>query len=95
MFEVEIPYRIVRTPTLEVAYKVSGPTDGPPVILLYAWPSDPHDYDDDLRALVEARRRVYVRWLRGLAPPGFSNPRRCARGNKRHSELTCTTFWTR
>jgi hypothetical protein len=30
-----------------------------------------------------------------LAPPGFSNPQRRARADKRPWERTCATFWTR
>ena len=30
--------KTLRTPTLEIAYHESGPTDGPPVILLHGWP---------------------------------------------------------
>jgi pimeloyl-ACP methyl ester carboxylesterase len=68
---METPYQIVRTPILAIAYKVSGPTDGLPVILLHGWPSDPHDYDNVLPALVEAHCRVYVPWLRGFGPTRF------------------------
>jgi pimeloyl-ACP methyl ester carboxylesterase len=56
---------------LAIGYKVSGPTDGLAVILLHGWPSDPHDYDDVLPALVEARCRVYMPWLRGFGPTRF------------------------
>jgi pimeloyl-ACP methyl ester carboxylesterase len=70
-FEMDIQYRTVRTPTLKIAYKVNGPTDGMPVILLHGWPSDPHDYDDVKPALVEARCRVYMPWLRGFGPTRF------------------------
>jgi pimeloyl-ACP methyl ester carboxylesterase len=68
---METAYEIVHTPTLSIAYKVSGPADGLPVILLHGWPSDPHDYDDVLPTLVEARCRVYVPWLRGFGPTRF------------------------
>ena len=85
----------IRTPTLAIAYKVTGPTDGLPVILLHGWPSDPHDYDDVLPALVGAGAAFICHGYAGLALLGFSNPQRRARGNKRHWELTCATFWTR
>jgi pimeloyl-ACP methyl ester carboxylesterase len=68
---METLYQIVHTPTLAIAYKAAGPTDGLPVILLHGWPSDPHDYDDVLPALVDAGCRVYVPWLRGFGPTGF------------------------
>jgi pimeloyl-ACP methyl ester carboxylesterase len=44
--------RVVRTPTLEIAYEVSGPEDGVPVILLHGFPDDVRAYD-----LVPARPR--------------------------------------
>src|ERR1700722_9726858 len=71
---MESPHQTVRTTTLAIAYKVSGPTAGPPVILLHGWPSDPHDYDDVIPALVEAGCRVYVPWLRGFGPTRFLEP---------------------
>ena len=68
----------VRTPTLEIAYLESGPADGPPVILLHGWPSDPHDWDGVAPPLVEDGCRVLVPWLRGYGPTRFldrSTPR--------------------
>src|SRR5713101_6605953 len=56
---MEILDQRVRTPTLEIAYKVTGPVDGLPVILLHGWPSDPHDYDEVAPALGQARCRVF------------------------------------
>jgi pimeloyl-ACP methyl ester carboxylesterase len=61
----------VRTPTLEIAYRLMGPVDGPPVILLHGWPSDPHDYDAVASSLALAGRRVFVPWLRGFGPTRF------------------------
>jgi pimeloyl-ACP methyl ester carboxylesterase len=71
---MESPHQTVRTTTLAIAYKVSGPTAGPPVILLHGWPSDPHDYDEVMPALVGAGCRVYVPWLRGFGPTRFLEP---------------------
>ena len=70
--------KTVRTPTLEIAYHESGPSDGPPVILLHGWPSDPHDWDGVAPPLVEDGCRVLVPWLRGYGPTRFldrSTPR--------------------
>jgi pimeloyl-ACP methyl ester carboxylesterase len=50
--------QIVRTPTLEIAYKENGPSGDPPVILLHGWPSDPHDYDEVAPALAAEGCRV-------------------------------------
>jgi pimeloyl-ACP methyl ester carboxylesterase len=73
-FKMEIPDQRVRTPTLEIAYNVTGPVDGLPVILLHGWPSDPHDYDEVAPALVQARCRVFMPWLRGFGPTRFLEP---------------------
>lgn len=64
----------VRTPVLEVAYQESGPADGPPVILLHGWPSDPHDWDGVAPALAADGMRVLVPWLRGFGGTRFLDP---------------------
>ncbi len=61
----------VRTATLEIAYQESGPLDGPPVLLLHGWPSDPHDYDDAGPLLADGGCRVLVPWLRGFGSTHF------------------------
>lgn len=66
--------RTVRTPTLEIAYHESGPADGPPVILLHGWPSDPHDWDGVVPVLAGDGCRVLVPWLRGYGPTRFLDP---------------------
>jgi len=63
--------KTVRTPTLEIAYLESGPADGPPVILLHGWPSDPHDWDGVAPPLAAAGCRVLVPWLRGYGSTRF------------------------
>jgi pimeloyl-ACP methyl ester carboxylesterase len=64
----------IRTKLLEIAYHESGPADGPPVILLHGWPSDPHDWDAVAAALATAGSRVLVPWLRGYGPTRFLDP---------------------
>lgn len=66
--------KTVRTPTLEIAYHESGPADGPPVILLHGWPSDPHDWDGVVPVLAGDGCRVLVPWLRGYGPTRFLDP---------------------
>jgi pimeloyl-ACP methyl ester carboxylesterase len=63
--------KTVRTPVLEIAYRESGPADGPPVILLHGWPSDVHDYDGVVPPLADAGFRMLVPWLRGFGPTRF------------------------
>jgi pimeloyl-ACP methyl ester carboxylesterase len=60
-----------RTPTLEIAYHESGPSDGVPVILLHGWPSDPHDWDGVAPPLAAEGCRVLMPWLRGYGPTRF------------------------
>jgi pimeloyl-ACP methyl ester carboxylesterase len=71
---MESPDQKIRTPTLEIAYKVTGPVDGQPIVLLHGWPSDLHDYDEVAPALAAARCRVFVPWLRGFGPTRFLDP---------------------
>jgi pimeloyl-ACP methyl ester carboxylesterase len=63
--------KTITTPTLEIAYLEAGPLDGPPVILLHGWPSDPHDWDGVAPPLVAAGCRVLMPWLRGYGPTRF------------------------
>jgi pimeloyl-ACP methyl ester carboxylesterase len=66
--------KTVRTPKLEIAYQETGPVDGPPVILLHGWPSDPHDWDSVVPPLAADGCRVLVPWLRGFGPTRFLDP---------------------
>jgi pimeloyl-ACP methyl ester carboxylesterase len=66
--------KTIRTKLLEIAYNESGPADGPTVILLHGWPSDPHDWDGVAPPLAEAGCRVLVPWLRGYGPTRFLDP---------------------
>ena len=67
-------HKVTRTPALEIAYLESGPSDGPPAILLHGWPSDVHDWDAVARALAADGWRVLVPWLRGFGPTRFLDP---------------------
>lgn len=64
-------HRTARTPLLDIAYLESGPTNGPPVILLHGWPSDVHDWDGVAPTLAHEGFRVLMPWLRGLGPTRF------------------------
>ncbi len=63
--------RTVRTAILEIGYEESGPDDGPQVILLHGWPSDPRDWDHVAPVLAAEGCRVLVPWLRGYGPTRF------------------------
>src|SRR5271157_2874419 len=67
-------HKTIETPTLEIAYLEAGPADGPPVILLHGWPSDPHDWDGVAPPLAADGCRVLVPWLRGYGPTRFLDP---------------------
>ncbi|MGU3541779.1 alpha/beta fold hydrolase [Methylobacterium sp. A52T] len=56
---------------LDVAYRESGPPDGPPVILLHGFPYDVHAYGAVAPVLAKAGRRVIVPYLRGFGPTRF------------------------
>jgi pimeloyl-ACP methyl ester carboxylesterase len=62
---------LLRTTTLEIGYEESGSRQGPVVILLHGWPSDPHDWDMVASALAAEGCHVLVPWLRGYGPTRF------------------------
>ena len=64
-------FRTVHTATLEIGYEETGPAEGPPVILLHGWPSDPHDWDGVVPELAAEGCHVLVPWLRGYGPTRF------------------------
>ncbi|HVN34114.1 MAG TPA: alpha/beta hydrolase [Casimicrobiaceae bacterium] len=61
----------IDTPLLRVAYEVSGPSDGFPVVLVHGWPDDARTWDPALPALHRAGYRTYAPWLRGYGPTHF------------------------
>ena len=61
----------IRAGVLDVAYRESGPPDGPPVILLHGFPYDVHAYAAVAPVLAKAGRRVIVPYLRGYGPTRF------------------------
>jgi pimeloyl-ACP methyl ester carboxylesterase len=61
----------IQTPTLDVAYEESGPTDGPPVFLLHGFPYDPRSFDDVVSSLVDDGCRTLVPYLRGYGTTRF------------------------
>jgi pimeloyl-ACP methyl ester carboxylesterase len=68
----------VTTAALEVAYEVSGPAAGRPVIALHGWPDDPRAWEDCLEPLHREGCRVYRPYLRGFGLTRFrdeSTPR--------------------
>lgn len=64
----------IRTSSLEIAYEVTGPPSGIPIVLLHGWPSDAHDYDRVARVLSITGCRVMVPWLRGFGATRFLDP---------------------
>jgi pimeloyl-ACP methyl ester carboxylesterase len=64
-------FRTVHTATLEIGYEESGRADGPAIILLHGWPSDPRDWDAITAVLAAEGCRVLVPWLRGYGPTRF------------------------
>jgi pimeloyl-ACP methyl ester carboxylesterase len=64
-------HRLVRTPSLEIAYEQSGPDDGAPVVLLHGFPYAPRAFDAVVPALAAAGRRCILPYLRGYGPTRF------------------------
>ena len=65
------PFSVLETPSLSLAYEVSGPEHGSPVILLHGWPDDVRTWDRVLPALHAAGLRTIVPYLRGYGPTRF------------------------
>src|SRR5438477_4224466 len=64
----------VRTATLEIAFSSDGPANGPPVVVLYGFPYDPHAYDAIVPLLTAAGCNTVVPYLRGYGPTTFLSP---------------------
>ena len=61
----------VRAGVLDLAYELSGPPDGVPVILLHGFPYDVRAYDEVAPPLAAAGCRVLTPYLRGYGPTRF------------------------
>ncbi|HEY4358522.1 MAG TPA: alpha/beta hydrolase [Acidobacteriaceae bacterium] len=55
-----------RTPTLDIAYEQSGPSEGTPVLLLHGFPYDVRQYDTLRKSAHMEGLRVIVPYLRGF-----------------------------
>ena len=66
------PIKHVRTPSLDIAYEESGPSDGRPVFLMHGFPYDPRAFDGVVPLLGGCR--VLVPYLRGYGPTRFLSP---------------------
>jgi len=63
--------RHVRAGVLDIALHESGPTDGPPVLLMHGFPYDVHAYVEVAPRLASRGCRVVVPYLRGYGPTRF------------------------
>jgi pimeloyl-ACP methyl ester carboxylesterase len=61
----------VETDVLHIGYTVSGPKDGPPVLLLHGWPDSARAWVPVASRLNEAGFRTLIPWLRGFGPTRF------------------------
>jgi pimeloyl-ACP methyl ester carboxylesterase len=61
----------VTTAALDLAYEVSGPEDGRPVLAVHGWPDDPRAWRGCLDRLHDEGCRVYRPYLRGFGPTRF------------------------
>jgi pimeloyl-ACP methyl ester carboxylesterase len=64
-----------RTNELDVAYAVSGPADGRPLVLVHGWPDDIQCWDRTIEWLGDRNFRIYRPYLRGSGPTRFLNDR--------------------
>jgi pimeloyl-ACP methyl ester carboxylesterase len=67
----ELPYQVVSTRLLDVAYVSAGDPQGWPVILLHGFPYDVRAYDGVTARLRAAGARVLTPYLRGFGPTRF------------------------
>ena len=56
------------TTACEIAYHVTGPDGGEPVLLVHGWPDDAQSWDGVSAALAAAGYRCYAPYLRGFGP---------------------------
>jgi pimeloyl-ACP methyl ester carboxylesterase len=61
------------TSLLQIAYKVGGPRDGRPALMLHGWPDDASTYDAVAPRLHDAGFRTYAPWLRGFGATRFKS----------------------
>jgi pimeloyl-ACP methyl ester carboxylesterase len=61
----------IRTPVLDVAYELSGPAGGLPVVLLHGFPYDPRSFDEVVTIVNAAGFRTIVPYLRGYGGTRF------------------------
>ena len=65
------PLRQIEAGVLEIAYHESGPSDGPPVVLMHGFPYDIHAYAEVAPMLAGQGCRVIVPCLRGYGATRF------------------------
>ena len=65
------PVKQIDAGLLNVGYAETGPSGGPPVILLHGWPYDIHSFVDVAPLLASAGYRVIVPYVRGYGTTRF------------------------
>lgn len=65
------PLKQIRAGVLNIGYAETGPSNGPPVILLHGWPYDIHTYVEVAPLLAATGYRVIVPYLRGYGATRF------------------------
>jgi pimeloyl-ACP methyl ester carboxylesterase len=65
------PLRKIEAGVLEIAYYETGPSGGPPVLLMHGFPYDIHTYAEVAPMLAEQGCRVIVPYMRGYGATRF------------------------
>ena len=65
------PLRKIEAGVLEIAYYETGPSDGPPVLLMHGFPYDIHTYAEVAPMLAAEGCRVIVPYMRGYGATRF------------------------
>lgn len=63
--------RKIQTDTLEIAYEVSGASEGPTIVLVHGWPDDVRCWDRVASRLAAQGFRILCPYLRGTGPTSF------------------------
>jgi pimeloyl-ACP methyl ester carboxylesterase len=61
----------IRAGLLDISYVETGPSDGPPILLLHGWPYDIHSFEDVAPILASKGYRVIIPSLRGYGGTQF------------------------
>ena len=72
--QLDLPFanpKQIRAGLLDIVYVETGPSDGPPILLLHGWPYDVHSFEEVSPLLASKGYRVIIPSLRGYGGTRF------------------------